>query len=120
MSDYSDSIEDALVEREQSDFGGMLKYGAWNFPCSIGTQTNDATLGVAGFSLGAHRLATIRKSQLPDPDTDAGANFAFHSGQPAVVTDAAGNSVTLKIAPNGILDIVWAVELTLVHPAEKV
>ena len=113
MSDYSDMMEEALIEREGSDFGGTGKYGKWSFPCSLGTESDEARLSAGGFSLGAHRIITIRNSQLPDPDTDDGAGFAFHAGQILSVADAAGNTYSLKISADGIHNLVWATELVL-------
>lgn len=104
--DIADQLEEALIEREDSDFGGTLSYGGADYPCSIGPMRNQAQLDKGGFAIQKTQVVVVRKSIL------VGA-AAFHSGQFVTVKDKLENSNSLKIAPEGVNDGVWFWELTL-------
>lgn len=106
MGEEADMIEDTLLEREESDWGGTFTYAGGDYPCSIGPLRSQAALVSGGFGLQKSRVIVLRKSALPD-------GTVFHAGQFATVTDKSDNEYELKIAPEGINDGIYFWELTM-------
>ena len=105
-------IENAATARELSDFGGTATYNGEDYPCSIGAITTGADLTSGGFSLSTTMVIVIRKSQFAsDP--------VFKSNQTIIVKDKRNVSRTLKIAEDGIADLIYLWQLTLKHPTQK-
>jgi hypothetical protein len=105
-------LENAAFTREASDFGGIAHYNGEDYPCSIGPMTSGADLTGGGFSLSKSMVIVIRKSAF-------GTDPTFKPGQTVTVTDMRDTNRTLKIAKDGINDLIYLWQLTLVDPAQS-
>lgn len=108
----SQMLEYGLLQREASDYGATVNYAGVVYPCSLGTIGFGARLVAGGFSPHAETTVVIRKSILP-------ANTVFATGQTFAVTDGNGDLRNLKIASEGIRDLIYAFELTCDDPSQN-
>lgn len=101
----SDLLEYALLDRESSDFGGFITYGANPaFPCSLGAIGFMGRLVSGGISEGQEVTVVIRKSVLP-------ANVNPKANDQLTLTDNKEVSYALKVASDGITDMIYALQI---------
>jgi hypothetical protein len=111
MSQESDLLEMGLMARECSGFGATFQYGTITGPCSLGAIGFGGRIVSSGISPNAETKVVIRKTVLPDAELE--------SGQPLSVTDRSGKSRALKIATEGIEDLIYAWEITCNDPNQN-
>lgn len=106
-------MDSGLRMRELSDFGGTFTYpkiGGNDYPCSLGADNEGLKMAPAGgFTFAGEQTIIIRKSCI-SPDIDFSMNLP---GIFCILTDKAGVSRNLQIAPEGTKDLRYAWQLLL-------
>ena len=97
-------LEYMLLTQEASDFGATLTYNAATYPCSIGDAGVNARFVQGGFSPNVEIMVVIRKSVLP-------AGTVLKVGTLLAIQDAFGTVRNMKIAADGVRDLVFAWQL---------
>lgn len=105
MAGEADFLEMSLIQQEDTDFGGTIKIGQVEFPCSLGTLGFSARLVPGGISSGVDTILTVRKSVVPS-------SLVITPNMPLTAKDKCGIERKLKIASGGVRDCLYAWELT--------
>lgn len=105
-------LEQAAFLREASDFGGNAHYNGEDYPCSIGPMTSEARLSKGGMTLAKSMVVVLRKSLWETQPN-------FKPGQLIQITDIRNTERNLKIAEDGVGDLIHLWQLTLCDPAQK-